>query len=39
MVVGVNVAMVAGWAADLESVHARSAPRVVRAEPRRRAMA
>ncbi len=39
MVVGVNVATVAGWAADLERVHARIAPRFVRAEPRRRAMA
>jgi hypothetical protein len=34
MAVDVNVAMVAGWAADLEHVHARIAPRFVRAEPR-----
>ncbi len=35
----VTVATVAGWAADLEALHARIAPRFVRAEPRRRALA
>ncbi len=34
-----NVATVVGWAADLAGVHARIAPRFVRAEPRRRALA
>lgn len=35
----VTVAAVAGWAAELEALHARIAPRFVRAEPRRRALA
>ncbi len=39
MAVEVSLATVAGWAADLEGVHARIAPRFVRAEPRRRALA
>jgi SRSO17 transposase len=35
----IDVAEVAGWAADLAAVHARIAPRFVRPEPRRRALA
>src|SRR5918997_4273079 len=36
---GAEVATVAMWAEGLEAVHARVAPRFVRAEPRRRALA
>src|SRR5215207_7738847 len=35
----VTVATVAGWAAELEALHARIAPRFARPEPRRRALA
>ncbi len=35
----IDLVVVAGWAAELEAVHARIAPRFARPEPRRRALA